>query len=134
MLLKTLDSICFTYQHVDCLYTLFKYRFSGKVIAKSGQVFDNVQRAVHFNQKNKEVDRMPSIAKKRLLWKKFKKHLFSSFQKTKTTQTSGSVFAEKIEKFKKTKVELDFFKIVVCFLDGHGNYDSNLVLFKIKAL
>ena len=63
-LLKKLDTFCFTYQHVDCLYTLFNYRFSGKVIAKSGQVFDNVQRAVDFNQGSKEVDRMPSIAKK----------------------------------------------------------------------
>ena len=50
-LLKKLDTFCFTYQHVDCLYTLFKYRFSGKVFAKSGQVFDNVQRAVDFNQR-----------------------------------------------------------------------------------
>ena len=55
-LLKKLDTFCFTYQHVDCLYTLFKYRFTGKVIAKSGQVFDNVQRAVDFNQRNKGVD------------------------------------------------------------------------------
>ena len=47
-LLNNLDLFCFTYQHVDCLYTLFKYRFSGKVIAKSGQVFDNVQRAIAF--------------------------------------------------------------------------------------
>ena len=71
-LLKKLDtSFCFTYQHVDCLYTLFKYRFSGKVIAKSGQVFDNVQRAVDFNHRNKGVDRMPSFAKKRLLRKKY---------------------------------------------------------------
>ena len=100
-LLKKLDIFCFTYQHVDCLYTLFKYRFSGKVIAKSGQVFDNVQRAVDFNQRNKGVDRMPSIAKKKLLRKKYKKHLFSSFQKTKTRQTSGSVFAERIEKSKR---------------------------------
>ena len=61
-LLKKLDTFCFTYQHVNCLYTLFKYRFSGKVIAKSGQVFDNVQRAVDFNHRNKGVDRMPSIA------------------------------------------------------------------------
>ena len=87
-LLKKLDTFCFPYQHVDCLYTLFKYRFSGKVIAKSGQVFDNVQRAVDFNHRNKGVDRMPSIAKKRLLRKKYKKHLFSSFQKTKTTVQS----------------------------------------------
>ena len=133
-LLKKLDSFRFTYQHVDCFYTLFKYRFSGKIIAKSGQVFDNVQRAVDFNHRNKGVDRMPSIAKKRLLRKKYKKHLFSSFQKTKATQTSGSVFAERIEKVKKAKFELDLIKIVDCFLDGHGNYDSNLVSFKIKSL
>ena len=119
---------------MECLYTLLKYRFKGKVIAKSGQVFDNVQRAVDFNQRNKGVDRMPSIAKKRILRKKYKKHLFSSFQKTKATQTSGSVFAETIEKVKKTKFELDLIKIVDCFLDGHGNYDSNLVSFKMKSL
>ena len=133
-LLKKLDSFCFTYQQVDCLYTLFKHRFSGKVIAKSVQVFDNVQRAVDINQRNKGVDRMPSIAENRLLRKKYKKHLFSSFQKTKTTQTSGSVIAERIEKDKKTKFELDLIKIVDCFLDGHGNYDSKLVSFKIKSL
>ena len=97
---------------MDCLYTLFKYQFSGKVIAKSGQVFDNVQRAVDFNQKNKRVDRMPSVSKKRLLRKKYKKHVFSSFEKTKTTQTSGSVFAERIEKVEKTKFELDLIKTV----------------------
>ena len=100
-LLKKLDTFCCTYQHVDCLYTLFKYRFSRKVIAKSGQVFDNVQRAVDFNHRNKGVDRIPSIAKKRLLWKKYKKHLFSSFQRTKTTQTSGSVFTERMKKSKR---------------------------------
>ena len=133
-LLKKLDTFCFTYHHVDCLYTLFKYRFSGKVIAKSGQVSDNEQGAVNFNQRNRGVDRMPSSAEKRLLRKKYKKHLFSSFQKTKTTQTSGSVFAERIEKVEKTKFELDLIKIVDCFSDGHGFYDSNLVSFEIKKL
>ena len=133
-LLKKLDTFCFTYQHVDCLYTLFKYRFSGKIIAKSGQVFDNVQRAVDFNHRNKRVDRMPSIAKKRILRKKYKNHLFSSFQNTKSTQTGGSLFAERIEKVKKTKFEFGLIKIVDCFLDGHGNYDSNSVSFKIKSL
>ena len=133
-LLKKLDTFCFTYQHVDCLYILFKYRFSQKIIAKTGQVFDNVQRAVDFNHRNKGVDRMPSIEKKRLLRKKYKKHLFSSFQETKTTQASSSVFAERIEKVKKTKFGLDLIKIVDCILDGHGNYDSNLVSFKINSL
>ena len=60
--------------------------------------------------------------------KKFKNHFLSSFQKTKTTKTSGSVFAERIEKVKKTKFELKLTKIVNCVRDGHGNYDSNLVL------
>ena len=100
-LLQKLIAFCFNYQHVDCLYTLFvpffNYRFSGKIVLKSGQLFDNLQRSVHFNQQNRGVDRMPSIAKKRLLRKKFKKHLLSSFQKTKSTQTSGSVFADRIE-------------------------------------
>ena len=63
-LLKKLDTFYFAYQYVNCLYTLCKCRFSGKVIAKSVQVFDNVQRAVEFNQRNKGVDRMPSLAKK----------------------------------------------------------------------
>ena len=82
-LLQKLDAFCFNYQQVDCLYTLFKYRFSGKIVIKSGQLFHNLQRAVHFNQQNRGVGRKPSIAKKGLLRKKYKKHLLSSFQKTK---------------------------------------------------
>ena len=70
-MLQKLDTFCFTYQHVDCLYILFNYRFSGKIIAKSGNVFNNVQRAISFNQRNREVDKMPSIAKWRLLRKNF---------------------------------------------------------------
>ena len=57
-LLKKLDTFCFTYQHVNCLYALFKKLFRGNFSAKSGQVFDNVQRAVDFNHRNKGVDRM----------------------------------------------------------------------------
>ena len=125
-LLQKLDAFCFNYQHVDCLYTLFKYRFNGKIVIKSGQLFDYLQRAVHFNQQNRGVERMPSIAKKRLLRKKYEKHLLSSFQKTKLTQTSGSVLGDRIKQVKRTKFELELTKIVDCFLDGHGNYTSNL--------
>ena len=133
-LLQKLDAFCFNYQHVDCLYTPFKYHFSGKVVVRSGQLFDSLQRTVHFNQQNRRVDRMPSIAKTRLLRKKYNKHLLSSFQKTKSTQISGSVFADRIEQVKKTKFELELIKTVDCFLDGHGNYTSNLVSFEIKSL
>ena len=77
---------------------------------------------------------MTSIAKKRLLRKKYKKHLFSSLQNTKSTQTSGSNFAERIEQGIKTNFEIELIKNVDCFLDGHGNYTSNLVFFKVKSL
>ena len=133
-LLQKLDIFCFNYQHVDCLYTLFKYRFIGKIVLKSGQLFDNLQRAVHFNQQKRGVDRMPSIAKKRLLRKKYKIFLLSSLQTTKSTQTSASVFAERIVQVKKTNFEIELIKIVDCFLDGLGNYTSNLVSYKIKSL
>ena len=75
---------------------------------------------------------MPSISKKKSLRKKFKQHFMSALQKNKSTQTSGSVFAERTEKAKKTTFELELLKIVDCFLDGHGNDDGTLVYFKIK--
>ena len=59
-LLQKLDAFCFNYQHVDCLYTLFKYRFNGKIVIKSGQLFDYLQRVVQFNQQNRGVERMPT--------------------------------------------------------------------------
>ena len=99
--LQKLDAFYFNYQHVDCLYTLFKNRFSCKIVVKSGQLFDNLQRAVHFNQQNRGVDRMPIIAKKRLSRIKYKKHMLSSFQKTKSTQNSGSDFADRNEQVKR---------------------------------
>ena len=78
---------------------------------------------------------MPSIANKRLVRKKFKQHFMGALQRNKSTQTSGSVFAEGIEKAKtKIKFELERIKTVDRFLDGHGNYDSNLVSFKMKSL
>ena len=128
-LLQKLDAFCFNYQHVDCLFTTFEYRFSGKIVLKSGQLFDYLQRAFHLNQQNRGVDRMLSIAKKRHSRKKFKKYLLSSFQKTKSTQTSGSVFADRIEQVKKTKFEVELKENVDCFLDGHGNYTTNLESF-----
>ena len=82
-LLKKLDTVCFTYQHVDCLYTLFKYRFSAKIFAKSRQVFANLQRAVDFNQRNKGVDRMPNNGKKSFLRKSSKSIYSAPFERQK---------------------------------------------------
>ena len=128
-LLQKFDAFCF---NVDCLYTLSKYRFSGKSVVKSGKLFEKLQRAVHFNQQNRGMDRMPNIAKKRLLRRKYKKHFLSSLPETKSMQTSGSVFADRIGQLERTKFEIELTKFVDCFLDGYGNYSSSLVSIKIK--
>ena len=95
-----MDGMYFNYQHVECLYTLFKYQFGGKSVVKSIQLFDEMQRAVHFNTQNRGMDRMLIMAKKQLLRKKYKKRLLSSLQNTKSTRTIGSIFADRIEQFK----------------------------------
>ena len=65
---------------------------------------------------------------------KVQKTFVEHLPKTKSTQTSGSVFADRLIQVKKTKFEFELIKIVDCFLDGHGNYTKNLVSFKIKSL
>ena len=56
---RSLDVFCFNYQEVDCLNTFFGYGFSGKRDVKSGQVFDNMHRAVRFSHQKRGVNRMP---------------------------------------------------------------------------
>ena len=70
-----LDAFCSNNQHTDSLYTHLRYRFSGRMVAKSGQLCDNKQRAVRFNNQNRGVDRMPSIVKKTIMRKKSKKNV-----------------------------------------------------------
>ena len=102
-LLRKLDTFCFTYRHVDCLSTLFKYRFTGKVIAKSGKVFDNVQRAVDFNLRNEGLDRMSSIAKKkRDSWGKSTKDICSApFKRQKQRRPVVQCLQKKLKKLKR---------------------------------
>ena len=125
------DAFCFNYQHVDCPYS-FKYRFSGKIVVKIGHIFNIVQRAVHFHHQNRRVDRLRSTAKKRLWKKKYKKHLVSCCQETKSTQASGSVLADRIEQVKKTKFVLELMKIAEYFLDSHSKNTSYLVSLKVN--
>ena len=107
-LLKKLDTFCFTYQHVDCLYTLLKCWFSGKVIAKSGQVFDNVQRPVDFNHRNKGEDRMPSIAKK-VSWGKSSKSIFSApFERQKQSQPVAQCLQKEPKRLKRLNLNSNY--------------------------
>ena len=69
---------------------------------------------------------------KALLWKKYRNQWLSSFQKAKLLQTSGSVIAERFEQVKKTKQEVEFWKLVDCFLDCFGSCNSSLVAKKLR--
>ena len=53
------------------LYTIFNNRLSGKIVVKSGQLFDILQRAVPFNHQNRGVDRMPRSARTKFLRRKY---------------------------------------------------------------
>ena len=63
---------------------------------------------------------MPSVAKKRLLRKKFKCHYLCSNKKLASTQTIGSAFLERVRKVQNSKYDHDLLKITDCFIDGYG--------------
>ena len=109
-ILQRLCNFHFTYQIIDCLYTLNKYRFYSNVISSTGEVFNQLDRAVHHNLKWKGAEKIPSIAKKRLLRKKFKRHYLCSNQKLASTQTIGLVFLERPRKVQNSKYEYNLLK------------------------
>ena len=74
-ILQRLDKYHFTYQIVDCIYTLYEYRFYSNIISSRGEVFYQLNRAVKNNLKCKIPEKLPSVAKKRLLQKKIQKTL-----------------------------------------------------------
>ena len=76
--------------------------------------------------------KLPSVAKKRLLRKKFKRHYLSAAQKLASTKTLGSTFLERIRKARHSKYETDLLKIVDCFFDGYGNLKSERVNFSFN--
>ena len=71
----------------------------------------------------------PSVSRKLLVWKKFKKHYLSSNQKLASTQTLGSAFLNRIRKVHNSNFESDLFKIIDCLIDGYGSVNSERVSF-----
>ena len=60
----------FTYQFVECFYTVFKLAFKERLCTKKYIFFDIAETVVNFNQHLKRILRMPGGADKNLLWKK----------------------------------------------------------------
>ena len=126
------DKYVYIYQEIDRLYTLFKHRFYFSFVTSSGELFNQHSWAIQHNSRWKGAKKMPSIAKKRLIRKKFKKHYLCSDQKLVSTQTLGSAFLERIPKIQNSKYESDLFEIIDCFIDCQGSVHCNYVSFVIK--
>lgn len=131
-LLEQLENFKFSYQSVDCFYTLFKHQFNKNVIVKNGNVFDIVQRAVNHNSGKRSLEKTPSIAKKRLSRKKFRNHLSSMQLKCQEIEPDSLVFLDRVEKVRRTKYDIELLKILDCFINGCGTIDSSRILFQIK--
>ena len=129
---QRLDKYVYIYQEIDCPYTLFKHRFYSSIVTSSGELFNQLRRAVQHNLRRKGAKKMPSIAKKRLIRNKFKRHYLCSNQKLASTQYIGSAFLDRIRKIQNSKYESDLFKIIDCFIDCHGSVHSDYVSFVIK--
>ena len=85
---------------MDRLYTLFKYRFSGKSLQRVQMCLAMCKEQSPLTKEIEECTKC-RVLQKKALEKKVKQHLMSALQKNKPTQTSGSVFAERTEKVKK---------------------------------
>ena len=131
-ILETIENLSYIYQTVDCLYTLYKHQFFGSILEESGVVFAQLTRAVEHNLENKCVEKVPSISKKRLSRKKFKRHLLRAEQRNASTQTLGSSFLDRIHSLRNSNYESELIKIVDCLLDGHGIVDNPLLYLEIR--
>ena len=94
---------------------------------EAGLFFTQLKRAVQHNLENKFVEKLPSVSKKRLSRKKFKRHLLRAEQRTASTQTLRSSFVDRIQSLKNSKYESELIKIVGCLLDGHGIIDNPML-------
>ena len=72
-LLQKLDAFCFNYQHVECLYTLFKYGFSGKIVIKNGQLYDFFSEGSSFQPAKQRSGQIAQHRKKETLEEKVPK-------------------------------------------------------------
>ena len=131
-ILDTIENLSYIYQTVDGLYTLYKHQIFASVIEESGVVFAQLTRAVEHNFENKYVEKVPSISKKRLSKKTFKRHLLRAEQRNASTETFGSFFLDRVHSLRNSKYESELIKISDCLLDGHGIIGNLLLYLEIR--
>ena len=126
-LLNILSGQDFKYQCVDDVYFCFKY-FMNKLILTKGNAIDKLKKAVNYGEKHPSVLYQPSVAKKRLLRKKF--HRLGCRKKNVHTQTHKKSFDQRIYQILSGKYAFDFMQILDCLVDGYGFVNTKLVNFQ----
>ena len=86
------------------------------LLRQAGKMFNQLSRAVQNNLRWKGAEMMPSIAKKRLIWKKLKGHYLFSNQTLASTQIDGSAFLDRIRKVQNSKSESDLIRLFIALL------------------
>ena len=89
-ILQRLDKYQYKNQEIGCLYTLYKHKFFSSIVTSCGEVFNQLSCGVQHNLRRKGAEKTPSVSRKRLVRKKFKKRYLNSNQKLASTQTLGS--------------------------------------------
>ncbi len=132
-IIDQLKDYYYKYQEVDATYAYFKYYIAnGDGIAIKGDLMEKLAKAVKYNRTHPTFEVRPSILKKRLFRKKRKIHRPQHNSRSFGTQTAESNLSKRVEMIMKSKLALDFLRIIDCMLDNNGCVDSNKVHFHMK--
>ena len=124
----------FYYQSVDCLLTLVLHYFRNQVFSK-GPISEILLNALNFHKRIPfQILKRPSVARKRLLRKRFKLLITrQSFQRT-TPNLFNSHFLIKIETILNSPSGKDFSNLVTSLCERKTCFISNNLLVKVTLL
>ena len=122
-----LDKYIYVYQEIDCLYTTLNTDFIHVLLHQAEKYSMSLIEQFKITMERSRKD--ATIAKKRLIRKKYKRHYLSFNEKLASTQTHGSAFLDRIRKVQNSKYESDLLKSFDCFIDCHGSVNSDFVRF-----
>ena len=104
-----------------------------EIFGEKWEIFDSMERAVSFNKLERERDGQNAQHCKEEIFteksektladfcEKLRRHLLTSIQISVAVHTSGSVFVERVERAKRTRLELELIKALECLTDGYRN-------------
>ena len=107
-LLQKLDCWCFIYQHVDCLYTLIKYRFREINVVESVQVFDNGKMQSILIKNTEELIESPASRKRDSRGKSIESIYLAPSKRQNQGKPVDQSLQKKLNKFQGQKLDLDY--------------------------